>query len=303
METSRYQESEWQHTGPLSGETESEPDEETGLLDATKIYFREIRRLEVLSQEQERHFSMLARAGDQAARQKMIVHNLRLVVNIAKHYVNRGMDLLDLIEEGNLGLMHALDKFDPERGFRFSTYATWWVRQNIEHAIMRQSRTIRLPVHVIKEINAIQRTMREMGDGAHPDEAAAAARLGIPVESLRRALQQKDTTISLDAPLDIDPTLSIGETIEDDISGQPDQILQDAEMKKIVAQWLAALEGRQREVVEARYGFGGGESMTLDMVAQRMGLTKERIRQIQVESLRKLRAECDELGTIRETLR
>jgi RNA polymerase sigma factor (sigma-70 family) len=187
--------------------------------DVTQIYLNEIGVNPLLTAEQELKLSRLVRTGDEPARQKMIEHNLRLVVNIAKHYLNRGMPLLDLVEEGNLGLIHALDKFDPERGFRFSTYATWWIRQNIERAIMNQSRTIRLPVHVVKELNAVLRAMRHL-------EAASARETGLeeiaqlldkPVEEVRQVLALNEHVASLDAPLDIDPSLSIGESLADHV--------------------------------------------------------------------------------------
>ncbi|HQT26480.1 MAG TPA: sigma-70 family RNA polymerase sigma factor, partial [Burkholderiales bacterium] len=231
------------------------------------------------------------KAGDQGARQKMIEHNLRLVAKIAKGYVNRGLDLMDLIEEGNLGLMHALDKFEPERGFRFSTYATWWIRQNIERAIMNQCRTIRIPVHIIKENRAIQRkkhTLTEMGLSGKAENIAC--HLGIPVEHIWRAQQQNESIISLDEPLDIDPSLSIGDSIPDEIGLTPDRILEDAETRKVVADWLSCLNEKQREVIENRYGFGRDGVMTLKQISQRLGLTKERVRQIQNEALEYLKA-------------
>ena len=272
-------------------------------LDVTKSYFREIGTKKLLSSEQEKKLTALVKAGDFNARQQMVEHNLRLVVNIAKRYVNRGLDLLDLIEEGNLGLMHALEKFDPERGFRFSTYATWWIRQSIDRAIMNQSRTIRLPVHVVKELNSIHRVMRATDGDKNPRLSAenAAARLGISVESVRKTLRQNERTISLDTPLDIDPGLSIGELIEDD-KLPPDEILEELQLKEIVMKWIGELSDRQREVIVKRYGFNGEEEMTLECLAQGLGLTKERIRQIQIEALRQLRNRFSENGISRDTL-
>ena len=188
------------------------------LSDVTQLYLNEIGANRLLTAEEELALSRRVREGDFKARQTMIERNLRLVVNIAKHYLNRGIPLLDLVEEGNLGLIHALEKFDPERGFRFSTYATWWIRQNIERAIMNQSRTIRLPVHVVKELNQVLRAQRsveaENGVGSNLEEIAR--RLDKRVEDVRAILALSEHTASLDAPLDIDPSLSIGESLADD---------------------------------------------------------------------------------------
>jgi RNA polymerase nonessential primary-like sigma factor len=195
--------------------------------DVTQLYLHEIGLNRLLAPEEELLFARCVARGDFSARQKMIEHNLRLVVNIAKQYLNRGVPLLDLIEEGNLGLMHALEKFDPERGFRFSTYATWWIRQNVERAIMNQSRTIRLPVHVIKEINVALRARRhlEAGGEREPRLEAVADLIGKSVDEVRRALSHNEHLASLDAPLDIDPMLSIGESIADETCLTPEMQL------------------------------------------------------------------------------
>ena len=282
-----------------------EPLVEDGIYDVTQLYFNKIGQKALLTADQERALARLAKAGDFDARQKMIEHNLRLTVKIAKRYVNRGVALMDLIEEGNLGLIHALEKFDPERGFRFSTYATWWIRQSIERAIMNQSRTIRLPVHVVKEINAVRREMRAMEENMDPEHNHAqevASHLGIPVENVRRALQQNERTVSLDAPLDIDPTLSIGDSIPDEQNLPPDRVLEELEMRKIVMEWIDSLDARQKGVIEKRYGFNGGEATTLEQISQSMGLTRERIRQIQNESLQQLRKHISNQGILKEML-
>jgi RNA polymerase nonessential primary-like sigma factor len=259
--------------------------------DVTQIYLNEIGREELLTQPEERALAFRVRQGDFEARQKMIEHNLRLVVNIAKHYLNRGLSLLDLIEEGNLGLMHALDKFEPERGFRFSTYATWWIRQNIERAIMNQSRTIRLPVHIIKELNIFLRAQRHLEmhgvPEAGPEEIALLT--GKPVEDVRRMLSLNDRVASLDAPLDIDPTLSIGEAIADDRSERPEDMLQIAELEHHVQTWLAELSDKHCWVIERRFGFNDEEISTLEELASQLGVTRERVRQIQLEALQTLR--------------
>src|SRR5512143_891503 len=182
-------------------------------VDVTQLYLNEIGQAPLLTAEEEVALARRTVLGDFEARQTMIERNLRLVVNIAKHYANRGLTLLDLVEEGNLGLIHALEKFDPERGFRFSTYATWWVRQNIERAIMNQSRTIRLPVHVVKELNLVLRALRRLesaGENDHHTDITGVARLlDWPVDEVRRVLALNERTASLDAPLDIDPDLSV----------------------------------------------------------------------------------------------
>ncbi|MGQ9861035.1 MAG: RNA polymerase sigma factor RpoS [Thiobacillaceae bacterium] len=261
------------------------------LHDVTQLYLNEIGRESLLTPQQERELAGRMRQGDFEARQQMIQHNLRLVVNIAKHYTNRGLSLLDLIEEGNLGLMHALDKFEPERGFRFSTYATWWIRQNIERAIMNQSRIIRLPVHVIKELNVYLRAQRHLEKhgitDAGPDEIAHLT--GRPVEEVRRVLQLNDRVASLDAPLEIDPSLSIGEAIADENSEMPEQMLQNAEVEHYVQEWLAELSEKHRWVIERRFGLNNQDVATLEELAEHLGVTRERVRQIQLEALHTLR--------------
>ncbi len=261
------------------------------LEDVTQLYLNEIGAKPLLKPLEEVTTARLMRAGDFAARQKMIEHNLRLVVNIAKHYLNRGIPLLDLIEEGNLGLIHALEKFDPERGFRFSTYATWWIRQSIERGIMNQARTIRLPVHIVKEINVVLRAMRhlESADRRESTVERIAALIDRPTDDIRRILSLNERIASLDAPLDIDPNHTMAELISDDGIGDPESLLQQSEVGSLVDEWLAQLSERQREVIERRYGLNGMDIATLDAIAQDMALTRERVRQIQMEGLDRLR--------------
>jgi len=244
------------------------------------------------------------RAGDFPARQTLIERNLRLVVNIAKHYLNRGIPLLDLVEEGNLGLIHALEKFDPERGFRFSTYATWWIRQNIERAIMNQSRTIRLPVHVVKELNQVLRTKRQLeamnnGDATADDVARRMAR---PVDEVRAILALNEHTASLDAPLDIDPTLSIGESLADEDADTPEVQIQDLEVESLVREWIGQLSEKQRMVIRHRYGIDECEVQTLEELADTLELTRERVRQIQLEALGQLRRIIKRRGVSKDVL-
>ena len=260
-------------------------------VDVTQLYLNEIGQAPLLNPEEEVALARRTVQGDFEARQIMIERNLRLVVNIAKHYANRGLTLLDLVEEGNLGLIHALEKFDPERGFRFSTYATWWIRQNIERAIMNQSRTIRLPVHVIKELNIYLRARRHLETHGVTDASTEdiAALTGHPIEDVRRIMQLNERVASLDAPLDVDPTLSLGEAIADDNAHLPEDILQLEEIERHVQEWMAQLNDKQRWVIERRFGLNGLEACTLEDLALELKVTRERVRQIQMESLRLLR--------------
>lgn len=259
--------------------------------DAIPFYLRGIRTIRLLSKEDELQLARRVRQGDFAARQQMIEANLRLVVSIAKHYTHRGLDLIDLIEEGNLGLIHALEKFDPERGFRFSTYATLWIRQNIERAIMYQSRTIRLPVHVIKTLSKQLRIMRELEQqtGQEPKAEEVAARLAVPVNEIRKMMALNLNIASLDALLEWDPTLTIGEAVPDDQQTAPDTALQHMQMENLITMWISKLTNKHREVIERRFGFNAHDPHTLEQVATVMGITRERVRQIQAEAIKKLR--------------
>ena len=259
--------------------------------DVTQIYLNDIGNNALLTPDEERALARRVVQGDFEARQRMIEHNLRLVVNIAKHYINRGMALLDLIEEGNIGLMHALEKFDPERGFRFSTYPTWWIRQSIERAIMNQSRTIRLPVHVIKELNVYLRASRHLESqiGRDPTIDEIAHLVGKPPEEVRRVMSLNERMASLDAPLDIDPMLTIGESIPDEQQEEPDIKLHGMQVNRYVQTWLKQLTDKQRLVIKRRYGLNGYEICTLEELADSLSLTRERVRQIQIEGLESLR--------------
>lgn len=287
---------------PIPAEAaEAEPD---FLEDVTQLYLNQIGAKPLLSPAEELETARRVRQGDFVARQKMIEHNLRLVVNIAKHYLNRGIPLLDLIEEGNLGLIHALEKFDPERGFRFSTYATWWIRQSIERGIMNQSRTIRLPVHVVKEINVVLRAMRHLESEASRERTLeqVALLLDKPVDEVRYILHLNEHIASLDAPLEIDSNQTVVDLIADEHGEDPESLLQGHERNRLVAEWLSQLSERQRQVVERRYGLNGREVETLDAIATDLELTRERVRQIQMEGLERLRRILKRGGLTRDSL-
>jgi len=274
------------------------------LNDVTQLYLNEIGAKPLFTPAEEASWARRARAGEFAARQKMIEHNLRLVVNIAKHYLNRGIPLLDLIEEGNLGLIHALEKFDPERGFRFSTYATWWIRQSVERAIMNQSRTIRLPVHVVKEINVVLRAVRhlESANGREISIEQIAHLIDRPIGDVRRVLALNEHIASLDAPLEIDPNHMIADAIADDNALDPEELLQSNEIGDLLGQWVAQLSDKQRQVIERRYGLGNTDMCTLEEIAVDLRLTRERVRQIQIEALDQLRRIIKRGGVTRDNL-
>ena len=291
----------------LEEQEESEtavPPEFELLNDVTQHYLNEIGAKPLFTKKEEYSWACRARAGDFIARQKMIEHNLRLVVNIAKHYLHRGMPMLDLIEEGNLGLIHAIEKFDPERGFRFSTYATWWIRQSIERSIMNQSRTIRLPVHVVKEINLILRAYRhfEMSGGKEARLEQIAHLIDRPVETVRKAMALSEHVASLDAPLEIDPERTVADAIADDNAQAPEEQLQSSEISHLINQWVAQLPDKQRRVLERRYGLHGVEIGTLEDVAEELNLTRERVRQIQIEALDQMRRIIKRGGVVQDNL-
>ncbi|MBP6252134.1 MAG: RNA polymerase sigma factor RpoS [Rubrivivax sp.] len=278
--------------------------------DALQRYLRDIRRAPLLSAEEEQHTATRARDGDFAARQRMIERNLRLVVSIAKRYAGRGLPIGDLIEEGNLGLMHATAKFEPARGFRFSTYATWWIRQSIERAIVYQARLIRLPVHVVRELNQVLRARRALeAESAHRDDAdpaigdeRVAARLGRPVLEVSRLLRLAEQPSSLDAPLERDGSDSVLETVADEQAIDPLGLTLSHEAGLLLEDGLSSLDAREREVLAGRYGLADREPETLESLAERLGLTRERIRQIQQESLLKLRRRLVRRGVDRDAL-
>lgn len=279
------------HPEAVSEKPKSVDRRSSSVTDPTFLYLNEIGFVPLLTPEEEIDLARKAIQGDTAARNKMIESNLRLVVKIARRYCNRGLAFLDLIEEGNLGLMHSVDKFDPERGFRFSTYATWWVRQTIERAIMNQSRTIRLPVHVIKELNVYMRAARVIEQSLDREATAEeiAKQVDRPIEDIQAMLEFKKDTLSYDVTISKDSERSLVDTLSDGSEDDPLHKLYDGELGSKMAEWLNCLEERQREVLIYRYGLDGSEKRTLEDVGQLLGLTREGVRHIQLAALKKIR--------------
>jgi len=260
-------------------------------LDATQLYLGEIGFSPLLTAEEEILYARRALRGDDAARKRMIESNLRLVVKISRRYSNRGLALLDLIEEGNLGLIRAVEKFDPERGFRFSTYATWWIRQTIERALMNQTRTIRLPIHVVKELNIYLRTARELSQKLdhEPTAEEIALELDRPVDDVSKMLRLNERISSVDTPIGGDGDKALLDIIPDSIQYDPEFSTEDTDIKSSLVDWLDELNPKQKEVLARRFGLLGYEPSTLEEVGREICLTRERVRQIQVEGLRRLR--------------
>ncbi|WP_084610321.1 RNA polymerase sigma factor RpoS [Sedimenticola selenatireducens] len=273
-------------------------------MDATRLYLSEIGASKLLTAEEEVTLARLAQKGDIAARQRMIESNLRLVVKIARRYMNRGLALLDLIEEGNLGLIRAVEKFDPERGFRFSTYATWWIRQTIERAIMNQTRTIRLPIHVVKEINVYLRAARKLTQQLDHEPTAdeIADLLDRPIDEVKHMLGLNERITSVDTPFGKNADKPLLDTIPDVQSEDPSDSLQSEGMTANLDDWLNKLNDKQREVVERRFGLHGYENATLEQVANELGVTRERVRQIQMDALKRLRGILEKDGFSVEAL-
>ncbi|PWI34604.1 RNA polymerase sigma factor RpoS [Vibrio albus] len=273
-------------------------------LDATQLYLGEIGFSPLLTAEEEVLYARRALKGDEAARKRMIESNLRLVVKISRRYSNRGLALLDLIEEGNLGLIRAVEKFDPERGFRFSTYATWWIRQTIERALMNQTRTIRLPIHVVKELNIYLRTARELSQKLdhEPTAEEIAIKLDKPVGDVSKMLRLNERVGSVDTPIGGDGEKALLDIIPDINNSDPEVSTQDDDMKISLIDWLDELNPKQKEVLARRFGLLGYEPSTLEEVGREINLTRERVRQIQVEGLRRLREILMKQGLNMESL-
>ena len=262
-----------------------------GDLDATRLYLSEIGFSPLLTAEEEIYFSRKSRKGDTSSRKRMIESNLRLVVKIARRYMNRGLALLDLIEEGNLGLIRAVEKFDPEKGFRFSTYATWWIRQTIERALMNQTRTVRLPIHVVKEINIYLRAARKLSQtlDREPNPEDVAELLDRPIEEVKRMIGLNERVTSVDMPTRDESDKSLLDTIPDEQNLDPSLLLQNSDVQKHIDIWLSQLSDKQCAVVERRFGLHGSEVATLEEIGAELGVTRERVRQIQIEAIKRLR--------------
>lgn len=275
-----------------------------GDMDATRLYLNEIGFATLLTAEQEVKYSRMAQQGIEEGRKRMIECNLRLVVKIARRYLNRGLPLLDLIEEGNLGLIRAVEKFDPERGFRFSTYATWWIRQTIERGLMNQTRTIRLPIHVVKEINIYLRAARELTQALdhEPSPEEIANLLDRPVKDVQRMFGLNERISSIDVPMGPGADRPLLDAIPDVNNPEPFAFLQDENMRDSLDKWMMQLNDKQREVVDRRFGLHGYDTATLEEVGNEIGVTRERVRQIQLEALKRLREILENDGYTGESL-
>lgn len=262
-----------------------------GVLDAATLYLKEIGYAPLLKAEEEVYYARLIAKGDEAARKKMIESNLRLVVKISRRYVNRGLSLLDIIEEGNLGLMRAVEKFDPELGFRFSTYATWWIRQSAERALMNQTRTIRLPIHVVKELNVYLKASRKLAQELEHDPTAEeiADSMDKEVSDVSRMLRLNERVSSVDVPVGKDGDRTLVELLADEHPNDPEELVEGDDLISSIEACLSELSDKQREVIARRFGLRGYDVSTLEDVGKEIGLTRERVRQIQVEALKRLR--------------
>ncbi len=265
--------------------------------DTTDIYLKEIGLAPLLTKQEEVHYGRLVRQGDAVARKRMIESNLRLVVKIARRYVRSGLDILDLIEEGNIGLMRAVEKYDPERGFRFSTYSAWWIQQTIERAIMCQTRTIRLPVHMVKRLNKVLRTSRNLAKNLdhEPTTEEIAIAWGKTSEEVEKMMALNERVVSIDTPISDEMNKPILDTIDNE-RNDPLEFLNQDKLKQNLENWLSNLNCKQRAVVERRFGLNGSEPLTLDQTGIEIGLTRERVRQLQSEALKLLRIQIESQG-------
>lgn len=267
--------------------------------DATSLYLGDIGISKLLTADEEKKYARRIRKGDESARHRMIESNLRLVVKISRRYINRGLPLLDLIEEGNLGLIHAVKKFDPERGFRFSTYATWWIRQTIERAIMNQARTVRLPIHVIKDINSVLRATRRLRQTqeTQPTATEVAKHMDRDVKDVERLLALHDrVTIGSSGPAGSGDDRALLDVLPADQDTGPARCAQNDGVHKMLDHWVWKLGEKQRAVVERRFGLHGHRRLTLEEIGREIGVTRERVRQIQIEALKNLKQMLESHG-------
>jgi RNA polymerase nonessential primary-like sigma factor len=262
--------------------------------DVTQIYLTEIGSHPLLSQKEELNYATQFHKGDVSAREKMIEGNLRLVVKIARKYLHRGIPMNDLIEEGNLGLIHAVEKFDPKRGFRFSSYATWWIRQSIERAIMNQARTVRLPIHIIKKMNTCINVVRKLSrkNKKNPSLDEVAKYMNLPLQHIEELFILMENSVSLDTPHAVNFDHTPLDTFVDESAEDPEAQLEHELEKELVEKWLEQLSPKYKEVILERYGLQGHNVMTLEQIGGKLGVTRERVRQIQIEALKRLKKIC-----------
>ena len=259
--------------------------------DPVRMYLKEIGRINLLTSDEEFEYAKRAEEGDEEAKRLLAESNLRLVVSIAKRYVGRGMLFLDLIQEGNIGLMKAVDKFDPTKGYKFSTYATWWIRQAITRAIADQARTIRVPVHMVETINKLARIQRQLNQelNREPTDEEIAEKLGITVEKVREVYKISQDPVSLETPIGEEDDSHLGDFIRDERTMGPEEYATIEMLKEELRGVLATLTDREEKVLRLRFGLDDGQCRTLEEVGQIFGVTRERIRQIEAKALRKLR--------------
>lgn len=269
----------------------TESKESSASIDPVDQYLKEIRHIPLLTKDEEIHYARLAQSGDEAARKKMIESNLRLVVKIARRYLKSELPISDLIEEGNLGLMHAVEKFDPEKGFRFSTYSAWWIQQNIERAIMNQGRTVRVPVHIAKKINSCYRAKRELTKVLEytPTSKDLANVLGKTTDDIERLLMMSEKALSIDSPSFDSHDKTLLDSLKDENADDPLAIFIENSVSIKINSWLKNLSDKHKDVIIKRYGLFGSDPKTLDQTGLEVGLTRERVRQLQTEGLKQLK--------------
>ncbi|MGY6217331.1 sigma-70 family RNA polymerase sigma factor [Methylolobus aquaticus] len=272
--------------------------------DLTQVYFHDLANTRLLTADEEKHYGALAREGDAEAFRIMVECNLRLVIKLARRYMNRGLDFLDLIEEGNLGLMHAVTKFEPERGFRFSTYAAWWIRQEIEKGLMNQSRTIRLPIHVVKELNTYLRAYRELAIKLprDPEPKDVAAHVGASVKAVEQLLHLNEKLTSLDTPVKLGSDQMMVDTVEDEAQVDVTEQLHETAVEHQLPVWLASLTPVQQEILTRRFGLHGGDGETLEAIGATVGMPREKVRQLLNATLKQLKRLAQEQGYDAEVL-